>query len=38
MLERVLVLLRDGRTLFGVLRSIDQFGESQIDVDFEYTL
>lgn len=25
--RRVLVLLRDGRSLFGILRSIDQFGK-----------
>ena len=25
--ERVLVVLRDGRTLIGYLRSLDQFGE-----------
>ena len=26
--ERLLVVLRDGRTLIGFLRSVDQFGES----------
>ena len=26
--ERVLVVLRDGRTLIGFLRSVDQFGKA----------
>ena len=26
--ERVLVVLRDGRTLIGYLRSVDQFGKT----------
>ncbi len=31
-LERVLVVLRDGRTLIGFLRSVDQFGKNHLSI------
>ena len=30
--EKLLVVLRDGRTLIGILRSIDQFGKFQLSL------
>ena len=43
MIERLLVTLRDGRKLYGILRSYDQFGNLTLDdtverlyIDLEY--